>query len=172
METFSSWLALCAGNSPVTGEFPTQRPVMRSFDVFYDLRLKKRSKQPWGWWFEMPSHPLWRHSNDVMAGDALASCVTKSSQQWCWLSRISRSLSVLVIHGVYIVRYDNDGQKQGWFCISVNESFITEHVCDFAYLHNGISYTDKTTFLYWIKALVFSHWLRPCSATNNKMGCG
>ena len=49
---------------------------------------------------------------------------------------------------VYIVRYDNDGQKQGWFCISVNESFITEHVCDFAYLHNGISYTDKTTFLY------------------------
>ena len=33
METFSALLALCAGKSPVTGEFPTQRPVMRDFDV-------------------------------------------------------------------------------------------------------------------------------------------
>ena len=32
-------LALCAGNLPVTGEFPSQRPVTRSFDVFLDLRL-------------------------------------------------------------------------------------------------------------------------------------
>ena len=46
METFSELLALCPGNSPVTGEFPAQRPVTRSFDVFFDLRLKKRlSKQ-------------------------------------------------------------------------------------------------------------------------------
>ena len=41
MKTFSALLALCAGNSPVTGEFPTQRPVTRSFDVFFDLRLNK-----------------------------------------------------------------------------------------------------------------------------------
>ena len=40
METFSALLDLCAGNSPVTGEFPAQRPVMRSFDVFFDLRLE------------------------------------------------------------------------------------------------------------------------------------
>ena len=38
METFSVLLALCAGNSPVTDEFPAQRPVTRSFDVFFDLR--------------------------------------------------------------------------------------------------------------------------------------
>ena len=57
METFSALLTLYAGNSPVTGEFPSQRPVMRSFDVFVDLRLKKPnqkknrlSKQ----WFETP----------------------------------------------------------------------------------------------------------------------
>ena len=37
METFSALLAFCAGNSPVTGEFPAQRPVKRSFDVFFDL---------------------------------------------------------------------------------------------------------------------------------------
>ena len=47
------------------GEFPTQRPVTRSFDVFFDLRLNKRlSKQWWGWWFETLSCPLWRHCND------------------------------------------------------------------------------------------------------------
>ena len=45
----SALLALCAGNSPVTDEFPAQMPVMRSFNVFFDLRLNKRlSKQWWG----------------------------------------------------------------------------------------------------------------------------
>ena len=42
METFSALLAICAGNSPVPGEFSAQRPVTRSFDVFFDLRLNKR----------------------------------------------------------------------------------------------------------------------------------
>ena len=42
METFSTSLVICAGNSPVTGEFPAQRPVTRGFDVFFDLRLNKR----------------------------------------------------------------------------------------------------------------------------------
>ena len=64
METFSPLLTDCAGNSPVTGEFPTQRPVTRNFDVFFDLRLNKQlSKQSWGWWFEMPSRSFWRHCN-------------------------------------------------------------------------------------------------------------
>ena len=64
METFFALLALCAGNWPVTDEFPSHRPVMRSFDAFFDLRLNKRlSKQSWGWWFETPSCPLLHHSN-------------------------------------------------------------------------------------------------------------
>ena len=42
METFSALLAICAGNSVVTDEFPAERPVTRSFDVFFDLRLNKR----------------------------------------------------------------------------------------------------------------------------------
>ena len=64
IETFSALLAICAGNSPVPVEFPAQRPVTRSFDVFFDLRLNKRlSKQSWGWWFEALSRPLWRHRN-------------------------------------------------------------------------------------------------------------
>ena len=65
METFSALLAFNAGNSPVTGEFPSQRPETRNFDVFYDLLLNKRlSKQPWGWWYETPSCSLWRHCNE------------------------------------------------------------------------------------------------------------
>ena len=64
MEAVSALLALCAGNSPVTGEFPTQRPVTQSFDVFFDLPLNKRlDKQSCGWWFETPSYPLWHHRN-------------------------------------------------------------------------------------------------------------
>ena len=48
-----------------TGEYPTQRPVTRSFDVFFDLRLNKRlNKQPWCWWFETPLWSLWRQCNE------------------------------------------------------------------------------------------------------------
>ena len=65
METFSALLAICAGNSPVPGEFPTQRPATRSFDVFFDVRPNKQlSKQSWGWWFETLSPSLWRHRNE------------------------------------------------------------------------------------------------------------
>ena len=57
METFSALLAICAGNSPISGEFPAQRPVTRAFDVSFDLRLNKR-------WLETLSCSLWRQSND------------------------------------------------------------------------------------------------------------
>ena len=64
MEAFSALLVICAGNTPVSGKFPIQRPVTRSFDVFFDLHLNKRlSKQSWGWWFETPSWSLWPHRN-------------------------------------------------------------------------------------------------------------
>ena len=49
------------------GEFRAQRPVARSFDVFFDLHLNKRlSKQSWGWWFATLSRPLWRRCNEVL----------------------------------------------------------------------------------------------------------
>ena len=47
-----------------TGEFPSQRPVTRSFDVFFDLRLKRLSNQSCGWCFQMALNSLWRHCND------------------------------------------------------------------------------------------------------------
>ena len=64
VETFSTLLALCAGNSPVSGEFPTQRPVTRNFDVFFDLRLNKwLSKHSRCLWFETQLSSLWCHCN-------------------------------------------------------------------------------------------------------------
>ena len=64
METFSTLLAICVGNSPVRGEFPAQWPVTLSFDVFFDLRLNKRLRtQLWRWWFVTLWRPLWRNWN-------------------------------------------------------------------------------------------------------------
>ena len=60
---------------PWCGEFTGHRWIPRTkdsdaerFDVVFDLRLNKPlSKQSWGWWFETPSHPLWRHCNEYMS---------------------------------------------------------------------------------------------------------
>ena len=73
METFSALLAICAANSPASGEFPAQRPMTRSFDVSFDLCLNKwLRKQSWGWLFETPSCPLWRHCKDPSPAGLLA----------------------------------------------------------------------------------------------------
>ena len=71
METFPRYWPfghLCVEfTGPVN--FPTQRPVTRSCDVFFDLRPNKRlSKQWWGWWFETPSGPSWCHCNVILDG--------------------------------------------------------------------------------------------------------
>ena len=74
----SALLALCAGNSTVTGEFPAHRPVTRSFDVFYDLRLNQwLSIQSWCWLFETPSCTLWRHCDAKSLTHYLLNCLGK-----------------------------------------------------------------------------------------------
>ena len=91
METFSVLLAICAGNSPVSGEFHARRPVTRSFDVFFDLCLDGRlGKHSWGWWLETPSGPLWRQSNDC-CNILLPSChVQPDNQCWIFVFRLYR----------------------------------------------------------------------------------
>ena len=85
METFSALLALCV----VTGEFPSQRPVTRSFAIFFHLPLNKRlSKQSWGWWFETPWRSLWRHCNVVRKFSNFHRIRTRpSTNGWIWKSR-------------------------------------------------------------------------------------
>ena len=65
------------------GEFPTQRPVTRSFDVFFDLRLNKPlSKQPWGWWFETLWRSLWRHRNALDKMTAISQTILSDAFSW------------------------------------------------------------------------------------------
>ena len=72
METFSALLALCEGNPTVTGGFLSERPVTRSFGVFFDLLLNKRlDKQSIRRWFETLSRSLWRHCNARIQAEAL-----------------------------------------------------------------------------------------------------
>ena len=102
METFSALLALCAGNSSVTGEFPTQRPVMRSFDLFFDLRLNKRlSKQSWGWWYETLWRSLWRHC-DGLDKSCHKEMAWSRAEVMYWQLDIDLCI---VIHGLVVLRY-------------------------------------------------------------------
>ena len=79
METFSALLAICLGNSTVTGEFPLQKASDAELCYFFYLCLNKcLSKQSWGLWFEMPSHSLWRHCNGLRKSDACI-CISKLS---------------------------------------------------------------------------------------------
>ena len=138
METFSASLAICAGNSLATGEFPSHRPVTLSFDVFFRLPLNKwLSKQSWGWWFEMPLRSLWRHCND-------------SQQLWCkdachiskWLKKKRH------------IHQSSDFQSYIIFIHYNNQAVLRP-----SYLYNGNSYTRNFLFLShclgsWLTALV------------------
>ena len=81
METFSALLALCAGSSPVSGEYPAQRPETQSFSVFFDLRLIKRlSKHSRGWWFEIGGRA---HYDVIVMGTVLLIHWVKTVRSAC-----------------------------------------------------------------------------------------
>ena len=70
-------IGLLCGEFTGPGEFPAQWPVTRNFDVFFDLCPNKQfSKQSWGWRFETPSCPLWRHCNGLASRRTLKFCIT------------------------------------------------------------------------------------------------
>ena len=137
MEIFSALLVLCAGNSPVTGEYPAQRPVTRSFDIAFDLRLNKRlSKQSWGWWFETPSWSLWRHRHEKTSQEVCAQFFLCCVVLWFGSGRRFN-----IKMSSYQYRKSHCGDKTiSWP----------------SYLHNGISYTGKTSSVYWIRAQVYA----------------
>ena len=83
METFSALLALCAGPRWI----PRAKASDANFDVFFDLRPNKRlSKQSWGWWFETPSHPLWRHLNAMAFKKWGASNIWRERGERIWMT--------------------------------------------------------------------------------------
>ena len=102
METFSALLAMCAGNSPVTGEFPTKRAVTRSFDVFFNLRLNKRLS----------------NQSRLVIWDAILPILTSS--QWN-MDKLSHQL---VCENVLFIHVLND-INVSW-CLLVNKAVLTE----------------------------------------------
>ena len=91
------------------GELPAQRPVTRSFDVFFDLRPNKwLSKQWWSWWFETPSSSLWRHCNDVRITDSQLSALMIHRCIW-------EGPCVMFYHGTCLYRMHH--KTYPWFYV-------------------------------------------------------
>ena len=122
------------------GEFPAKRPVTRSFDVFFDLRLNERlSKQPWGWWFETPPWSLWRHRNDFEKTQLYLINLTIK----CRICVFNR-LSVLVYYTNVSIRFHT--QIIHWISIYRKVSFlvVAYSVIDFSPAEYNISHFDYT----------------------------
>ena len=82
MKVCPTFLVLCEGNPPITGGFPSYRPMRRSFDVFY-LRPKNcLSKQSRRQWLETPSRSLWCHCN-VFGALVTVESTTGLPMAWC-----------------------------------------------------------------------------------------
>ena len=150
METFSALLAICAGKSLVTGEFPAKRPVTGIFDIFFDLRLNERwCKQSWGWWFETPLHPLWRHCND------------HSSVRGCVYHRFESYLC----NRFQCVAYDSVESSLGsiqWGAPQgsiLGPLFFLLHINDLSYAGNYIFLQYLLMILiYFSEEMMFHHW--------------
>ena len=100
---------------------PTQRPVTRSFDVFFDLRLNKWvSKRSPGWWFETLSRPLWRHCN--------ASLNTKRSDDFRWKWQYSLSWWQDLFQSVYHGNL-SDFVKIKMYIVTRTHTYIFIYIC-------------------------------------------
>ena len=176
METFSVLLAICAGNSPVPSEFPAQRPVGRSFDVFFDLRLNKRlSKQSWSWWFEMLSRPLWRQCNAVGARECNTHKVTQAyanllnahlmtCHQDSTKNMSYRSFKLFHLDPA-VLSNKNSLMKY----IFIHENALTNHSWCYSYSHLGLNDLEcdlddvmtLPTFVQYCSCLVYCRIQRP-----------
>ena len=104
--------------------FPAQRPVTRSFDVFFDLRLNKRLwKQSWGRWFETLSRPLWRRCNGKLDSKRRCGlqpssfdekgCVSEALSYVCWSTPTHVTLEAKLASFI-LVRRVNKVLLAGW----------------------------------------------------------
>ena len=124
METFSALLALWAENSSVSGDFPSQRPVTRNSDVFFDLHLNKPlSKQSWGLWFEMPLRSLWRHCNAMNGNRSVQTANPPFGKLVAWVYHKEHTEFRLAAKGVCISK-----QHLLLWCIILKPSWA-EFVC-------------------------------------------
>ena len=121
------------------GEFPSQRPVARSFDVFLDLRPNiQLSKQSCCWWFETPSRSLWRHCN---ATDVVILLLDKSSSRF--------QQQYVMLHLTYWDRNKMSASLQTTFSFPLSWIKMNE----FRLTFNGSLFLSA-------KLTIFQHWFR------------
>ena len=129
MEIFAAILAIRAGHSPVSGEFPAQRPVTRSFDVFFDLRLNERlSKHSWGWWLETPSRPLWRPSKEEMWCHVIIKFIWEAPAYFC--TETLPNINTRHIGDEISSKENNADKKTFYRLLGHVGSFITHRCCE------------------------------------------
>ena len=142
METFSALPATLWGNPPVTGGFPSQKPMTRNFDVFFDLRLNKRlSKQSRRWWFETPSRSLLRHCNVDPNGGLSPS--EHMFLAWfrtilchkTWSALVQVMASCLMAPSHYLMQYWLTFSMIHWFSFQDNVYLNTFEICQRISLH-------------------------------------
>ena len=161
METFSTLLALCVGNSPVTGEFPSQRPGTWSFDVFFDLRLNKwLSKPSWGWWFEMPWHSLLWHCNASLSLNKLMIAQTL----FHWIYAADRAYDI--IRSTHMKLYNLCWVM--WifeYMLMSKLLYIFVHKCKFSNAFSWMTIFEFRLKFQWslflrVHLTIFQHWFR------------
>ena len=165
METFSALLAICACNSPVTDEFPAQRPVTQSFGVFFGLHLNKRlSKQSWSWLFEAPSRPLWRHNNVWVTHNGHVLHISRNLFVAEWMRINMNHLCVNIAGTLGCVFIDNETHESGvtkcttgevWSAFSWHHSSVFHcqwtHNQVFLLLSHMLIWNAKSIFIYVMK---------------------
>ena len=148
---------------PVTGEFPAQRLVTRSFDVFFDMHLNKRfSKQSWDWWCETPSRPLWRHCDVI---PKMHSCEVRSLS-CCDIANILAGGNVFTLENftspLGFLAYCNI--RHSWICDNTrHQEYIS---LSKSYIHSPVSLCKLPKHL----LSLYEHQMfttRKCSSSNN-----
>ena len=110
------------------------RPAMRSFDVFFDLRLNKQlSKQSWGWWFETPSRTLWRHCNGVTrVNRSLEHTTHLFAYLKIWVSEVI-SACVMTYPGLRYLLLTRKFSRSGMHCAYTSYFFCSTNTCQRQY---------------------------------------
>ena len=131
---------------------PAQRPVTRSFDVFFDLRLNKwLSKQSWGWWLDTLSHPLWRHCN------ALLNTKRTDDFRWKWQYSLSwrREMFQSVYHGNL-----SDFVKFKMYLVTLTHTFIFIYICIYTCMFSAIIIPVVVGSIVVIVVILAAIWMK------------
>ena len=145
-------------------EFPTQRPVTRSFVVFFDLRRNKRlSKQPWGWRFETPSRSLWRHRNEE-AGYVVVRMTQTVPKSW------SLKVNISLRRGLFtLFQTCHDQLRIMYIYFTPNKK--SERLGEYRRITSSenvyvviLPYQSRTHFLYRQQMFIYFNSVRPSEA--------